>query len=155
MPRNIPRREALYGFDSRPGHQGIWPIFADIWRNSAFLLQNEKRQQETVSGAEGRRQTKNYAQNYAQKVTGTIRKRQRKKGIVYRAEICLKGHPGLSATFDRKSDAQRWIEDTEAALRAGGWIGNAPPGDMLFDDAINKYMDEVSAKKRCATNLPS
>jgi integrase len=83
---------------------------------------------------------------------GSITKRKRVKGIVYRAEVCIKGNPRLTATFDRRSEALRWIEDTESALRAGGYVGNAPPGDMLFDDALDRYMDEVSAKKARSTH---
>jgi len=83
---------------------------------------------------------------------GSIVKRKRKKGMVYRAAVSVKGNPRLTATFDRLSDAQRWIEDTETALRSGGYVGNAPPGDMLFDDALDRYMDEVSAKKAKSTH---
>lgn len=82
----------------------------------------------------------------------TVRTVKRKKGTVYRAEVRIKGHPRLSQTFDRKSDAQRWAEDTEAALHNGGYIGNAPSNDMLFDDALEKYLAEVSSKKAKSTH---
>lgn len=51
-----------------------------------------------------------------------ITKRKRKKGTVYKAEIRLKDHPYISQTFDRLSEAQRWVEDTEAAIRSGGYV---------------------------------
>ena len=73
---------------------------------------------------------------------------KRKKGIVYKAEIRLKGHPYLCQTFDRLSDAQRWAEDTEATLRSGGYIGDTPPNDMAFDKALDRYELEVSSQKR-------
>ncbi len=82
----------------------------------------------------------------------TITKRKRKKGIVYCAEIRVKGHPSLSQTFDRKLEAHRWAEETEAALRTDGYIGNAPPDDMLFDDALEKYLVEVSNQKAKSTH---
>ena len=85
-------------------------------------------------------------------VVATITKRKRKKGIVYCAEIRVKGHPSLSQTFDRKSEAYRWAEETEAALRNDGFIGNAPPKDMLFDDALEKYLAEVSSQKAKSTH---
>jgi len=50
----------------------------------------------------------------------TITKRKRKKGTVYKAEIRLQGHPCLSQTFDRLSDAQRRVEETEGIIRSGG-----------------------------------
>ena len=82
----------------------------------------------------------------------TITKRKRKKGIVYCAEVRVKGHPSLSQTFDRQSEALRWAEDTEEALRNNGYIGNAPPNDMLFDDALDKYLAQVSSKKAQSTH---
>lgn len=82
----------------------------------------------------------------------TVRTVKRKKGTVYRAEVRIKGHPRLSQTFDRKSDAQRWAEDTEIALRNDGFIGDVPPNDMLFDDALEKYLAEVSSKKARSTH---
>jgi len=93
-----------------------------------------------------------YTQNYTQKVMGSIVKRKRKKGMVYRAAVSVKGNPRLTATFDRLSDAQRWIEDTETVLRSGGHVGNAPFGDMLVDDALEKYLNEVSSKKAPSTH---
>ncbi len=83
----------------------------------------------------------------------TVRIVRRKKGIVYRAEVRIKGHPSLSQTFDRQSEAMKWAEEAEAALRTNGYIGNAPPNDMLFDDALEKYLAEVSSKKAKSTHL--
>jgi len=77
-----------------------------------------------------------------------IRTIKRKKGTIYKAEVRIKGHNPLYQTFDRLSDAQRWAEDTEATLRAGGYIGDAAPGDMPFAKALYRYEQEVSSKKR-------
>jgi len=82
----------------------------------------------------------------------TVRARKRKKGIVYCAEIRMQGHSSISQTFDRKSEAHAWAEETEEALRKNGYIGNAPPNDMLFDDAWQKYLAEVSSKKAPSTH---
>ena len=82
----------------------------------------------------------------------TVKTRKRKKGTVYCAEVRLKGHPELSQTFDRKSEAIRWAEDTEKALRNGGYIGNVPPNDMPFEDALEKYLSEISNKKAPSTH---
>jgi len=62
----------------------------------------------------------------------TVRTVKRKKGTVFRAEVRVKGHPRLSKSFDRTSEAYAWAEETEEALRKNGYIGNAPPNDMLF-----------------------
>ncbi len=46
-----------------------------------------------------------------------------------------------------------WAEETEDALRIDGHIGNAPSNDELFDDALEKYLPEVSSKKAKSTHL--
>jgi integrase len=71
-----------------------------------------------------------------------IEERKRQKGIVYRVSIRLKGYPPQNASFDRKSDAMRWAEETEYAI-----IHNLPlPGDEIpLDDksiaqAVHDYL---------------
>jgi len=50
----------------------------------------------------------------------TIRERKKADGsIAYQAQIRLKGFAPQNATFDRKTDAKRWIQQTEAAIREG------------------------------------
>jgi integrase len=62
-----------------------------------------------------------------------IEERKRQKGTVYRAKVRLKGYPPQDATFDRKSDAMRWAEETEHAL-----LNNLPlPGEELPRDDKN------------------
>ena len=51
---------------------------------------------------------------------GFIRERKLKNGGTrYQAEIRLKGHPMLTAAFDRKTDAKAWIYKIEADIRCG------------------------------------
>jgi hypothetical protein len=47
----------------------------------------------------------------------TIEKRDTGEGITYRAKIRIKGHPAQSATFARLTDARRWAQSTDAAIR--------------------------------------
>jgi integrase len=77
-----------------------------------------------------------------------IRTVKRKKGTIYKADVRLQGHPPLYQTFDRLSDAQRWVEDTEKALRSGGYVGETAPTDMTFAKALDRYELEVSSQKR-------
>ena len=50
----------------------------------------------------------------------TIQARRTKSGdLRYKATIRLKGHPTETATFHRETDAKRWIQDTESAIREG------------------------------------
>lgn len=64
---------------------------------------------------------------------GHIRERNLKNGGVrYRAEVRLKGHPCLTAMFDRKTDAKNQIQKVEADIRCGrhpisNWIGEVFP----------------------------
>ena len=37
----------------------------------------------------------------------------------YKVEVRLKGHPAQRATFDRLTDAKKWAQATEAAIREG------------------------------------
>jgi len=47
---------------------------------------------------------------------------ERKTGdgkIHFRVQVRLKGYPKETATFDRKTDAKLWAQQTEAAMREG------------------------------------
>ncbi len=78
----------------------------------------------------------------------TIEKRQRNKGVVYKAKVRVKGHPSVSQTFKKLSEAHEWAEETEEALRNGGYIGDDPPGDRDFIGALDRYLVEVTSKKK-------
>ena len=48
----------------------------------------------------------------------SIRERRRTDGSHYfQAQVRVKGHPPQSVSFDRKTDAKRWADQTEAAIR--------------------------------------
>ena len=71
-----------------------------------------------------------------------IEERKRRKGVVYRVSIRLKGYTPQNASFDRKSDAMRWAEETAHAL-----LHNLPlPGkefpldDKSIADAVSDYL---------------
>jgi len=49
-----------------------------------------------------------------------IQERRAKGGEVsYRVQIRLKGFPIQTATFKRKTDAKKWVQQIEAAIREG------------------------------------
>lgn len=50
----------------------------------------------------------------------SIEKRKNKKGeTTYRVKVRLKGFPTQTATFERLTDARKWEQQTEAAIREG------------------------------------
>ena len=51
---------------------------------------------------------------------GTITKRISSKGkLRYRAQVQIKGYPAQSKTFGHMKIAEKWIRDTEDAIRSG------------------------------------
>lgn len=74
----------------------------------------------------------------------------KKPGHRYQAEVRLKGHRPITATFDRKSDAKTWIQKVEADIRAGRHQLYAEGQRHTFEDAVNRYFKEqsVSVVKR-------
>jgi integrase len=82
---------------------------------------------------------------------GHIRERPLKKGgIRYQAEVRLKGHPTLTASFDRKTDAKNWIQKMEADVRCGRHQLYSESRRHTFNEAVSRYLHEqtVSQAKR-------
>ncbi|HBH25846.1 MAG TPA: integrase [Rhodospirillaceae bacterium] len=78
----------------------------------------------------------------------TIEERTGRDGkAVYRARVRLKGHPAQSATFDRKTDARRWIASTEAAIREGRHFKTSEAKRRTLAEAIDRYAREVLPRK--------
>ncbi|MDF3055067.1 MAG: hypothetical protein K0Q74_974, partial [Gammaproteobacteria bacterium] len=50
----------------------------------------------------------------------SIEKRVNREGkATFRVKVRLKGFPEQTATFERLTDARRWVQQTEAAMREG------------------------------------
>lgn len=82
---------------------------------------------------------------------GHIRKRTRKDGNAsFQAEIRLKGHPNLIATFDRRTDAKNWIHKVEADIRCGRHQLYWEATRHTLEEAIERYFKEqtISVVKR-------
>lgn len=76
---------------------------------------------------------------------GHIRERDLKDGGVrYQAEIRLKGHPTLTASFDRKTDAKNWIQKVEADIRCGTHQLYSQGKRYTFKEAVDRYKNEQS-----------
>ena len=61
----------------------------------------------------------------------------------YRVKIRLKGHPTEQATFARLTDAKRWVQITEAAIREGRHFKTSEAKRHTLGDLIDRYVKEV------------
>ncbi len=78
----------------------------------------------------------------------TIQKRTSKDGITtYTATVRLKGYPIQNATFKRLTDAKRWIQDTESAIREGRHFKTTEAKKHTLADLIDRYIKDVLPTK--------
>lgn len=71
----------------------------------------------------------------------------------YRVRVRLKGHPPQVASFERKTDAKRWAQQTEAAIREGRHFKTAEAKRKTLADLIDRYEQEVLHHKSVATQI--
>ncbi len=82
----------------------------------------------------------------------TIQKRTSRNGQTsYRVMVRLKGYPVQSATFDRKTDANRWAQQTEAAIREGRYFRTSQARKHTLEELVDRYFEEVLPTKREVT----
>lgn len=67
--------------------------------------------------------------------------------LTYRAKVRLKGHKAESATFTRLTDARRWAQATEAAIREGRHFKGAEAKRHTLGDLVDRYILEALANK--------
>jgi integrase len=81
-------------------------------------------------------------------IMASIEKRVGQTGdITYRAKVRLKGYPSQSATFNRLTDAKKWIQDTEANIRHGRHFKTAEAKKHTLSETIDRYFRDVLAHK--------
>jgi len=74
----------------------------------------------------------------------TFEKRISSKGTIsYRAKVRRKGHLTHTATFQRLTDAKRWVTQTESSIDAGKYLTGPKPIPHNLNDAIDRYSNEV------------
>jgi integrase len=82
------------------------------------------------------------------RAVANIERRVSKDGAVsFRAKVRLKGATPVSATFERKTDAARWSQQTEAAIREGRYFKNAEAKRHTLADLVDRYKREVLPTK--------
>ncbi|HKF96299.1 MAG TPA: tyrosine-type recombinase/integrase, partial [Gammaproteobacteria bacterium] len=78
----------------------------------------------------------------------TITPRKRKNGQThYRAEIRLRGYPPQSATFERRTDAKRWAQQTETGIREGRYFKTVEASKHTLTELIDRYKRDVMPGK--------
>lgn len=78
----------------------------------------------------------------------TIKERTSKDGSIrYTVEVRLKGYPRQTATFKRKTDARKWIQDTESAIREGRHFKTAEAKRHTLAELVDRYINDVLPNK--------
>ena len=73
-----------------------------------------------------------------------IEKRTSSDGeISYRVKVRLKGFPSQSATFERKSDAKNWAQDTESAIREGRHFKTSEAKRHTLGELTDRYIKDI------------
>jgi len=65
----------------------------------------------------------------------------------YRVKIRLKGRPAQTATFTRLTDAKKWVQDTESAIREGRHFKTVEAKKHTFADLADRYIKDVLPTK--------
>jgi len=65
----------------------------------------------------------------------------------YRVQINMKGCPGQSATFERKTDAKKWAQDVESAIREGRHFKTVEAKRHTAKEMIDRYIKSVLPTK--------
>jgi integrase len=83
----------------------------------------------------------------------SIQKRTNKNGdITHRVQVRLKGHPIERASFARLTDAKKWAQHTEAAMREGRHFKTAEAKKHTMAETIDRYCKEVLSHKNNPVN---
>jgi len=65
----------------------------------------------------------------------------------YRVKIRLKGHPVETATFERLTDARKWAQSTESAIREGRHFKTTEAKRHTVTQMIDRYIRDVLSQK--------
>lgn len=78
----------------------------------------------------------------------TIEKRIADDGKVsYRAKVRIKGFPVQTSTFERKTDANKWAQDTESAIRNNRHFKTSEAKRHTLGELIERYIRDVLPTK--------
>lgn len=79
----------------------------------------------------------------------SIKARQGKDGkLHYHVQIRIKGCPQQNASFLRKTDAERWVQQTESAIREGRHFKTSESKKHTFGELVDRYIRDVLPTKK-------
>lgn len=78
---------------------------------------------------------------------GIEKRVQRDGSIRWRARVRLLGHPHLSKTFTRKTDAKAWIHKIKADGERGAFLPDREASKRTVADMIDRYIDHTLPTK--------
>lgn len=82
----------------------------------------------------------------------TIERRERKTGVVYLADVRIRGFPRQKKTFRRLTDARNWAQRTEAAIRDGEFRNVIKTAkSKTLKNVIERYRADVLPHKAATT----
>lgn len=77
-----------------------------------------------------------------------IQEREQQDGsISFRVQVRLKGFPMQTASFSRKTDAKKWGQQTEAAIREGRHFKTSAAKKHILSEVIDRYMHDILPMK--------
>lgn len=77
-----------------------------------------------------------------------IEKRTSKEGeISFRVKVRLKGYPTQTATFERLTDAKKWVQDTESSIREGRHFKTSEAKKHTVKELIDRYTRDILPQK--------
>jgi integrase len=78
----------------------------------------------------------------------SIEKRVNREGkATFRVKVRLKGFPEQNATFERLTDARRWVQQTEAAMREGRHFKSSEAKRRTLGEMIDRYLRDIVPNK--------
>lgn len=79
----------------------------------------------------------------------SIRKRTASDGTIsFRVDVRLKGFPPQRATFKRLTDAKKWGQQTEAAIRGNRYFKTSESRKHTLSEAIRRYKESVLPRRK-------
>lgn len=68
--------------------------------------------------------------------------------VTHRVRIRMKGYPLQTASFDRLTDARRWAQQTETAIREGRYFKTREAQRHTLAELIDRYVADVLPQKK-------